>query len=1047
MKNILSILIVFLLGIQLNFQAQIGVGPAPYCMPLYSQIPCNQPNPSNTPGNFINDFIHSYNTNGATTNIINNASGCNAQNLSGIKNYRLWGCQHYMVCSPGQVITSNFQSGNTFAQGCAVFVDWNNDGIYNAAAFTGVVPGGEKVTRTAGVPGAGIMTAMPAWTVPNVPAGVYRMRVRCAYATSGLVIQPCNNYGYGETEEYYLYVNMQPVGIITATLNSNSPVCTGNTLSLSAVASGTGANTYTYTWSGPNSFTSSAINPTVAATTSLQSGVYTVTINPGACPITQTILVSVNQTPTITSITNNGPVCQGNSINITLNSTSSGTTTYNWSGPNTYTSNMMSPTINNAVPTNSGNYSVTVTNTFTNGTCSSVGYTSFAVVPVAQISVTPSYTLCQGTNLLLNSNVSGASGILWQGPNSYTSSLQNPSILNSNPSHSGDYTVTATFTSNQTTLTCSSSAVSNVSVVPMYPVTAVSNFNVCEGGIGTFSASASGGTPIYNWAGPNGFFSNNQVNVINNITPVATGNYSVSAVFSIGNVSCTTSNFTQLLVVPVGSITVVPNVDVCKGESAVLTATSNGAISYTWTGPNNFSVTAPNAVFANLTSTYSGVYTITTMYTNGNINCYNSNVTTLNVKPDIQFTLTPIGQLCYNQALLINGPSGATSYTWNGPGINVNSQNLYLPNATTVNIGTYSLAVDLNGCKTYGSTYVDVLDPIKWKYVPNEMTICKGQNFTVTTMSEGGSGNYAYTWNPYYGITGPTGSVQTGVGIGTTIYQISVYDIACPQYTITTPFKLNVNMPPVPKLSYEDKKCEPYCTIFNSKIGTESEYVSYSFNGQQTIFGDSSRICIPSGLHTLTVTALGLNGCTGTYTYGPIVVYPKPNANFTWDPKDPNTLSQSVVTFYPENKNSNYSYFWQLSASDTLTYFYPSRKFEEPGKYPISMMVTTEHGCRDTITKVLKVEDEFIMYIPSAFTPNGDGLNDVFQPKGLGIKFFTLSIFDRWGQEIYYNTDGKGWNGTYKGLEVQDGVYVYRVITIGNKGEKKEFKGHVTLMK
>lgn len=1048
-KNLLlSTFILLGLFLPNKVESQIGVGPAPYCMPLYSQIPCNQPNPSNTPGNFINDFIHGYNTNGATTNIVNNTSGCNAQNLSGTKNYRLWGCEHYLVCSPGQVITSNFRSGNTFAQGCAVFVDWNNDGIYNAANFTGVVPGGERVTRTAGVPGAGVWSAMPAWTVPNVPAGIYRMRVRCAYATSGLVIQPCNNYGYGETEEYYVYVNTQPAGVITATLGSNSPVCTGNSLSLTATASGTAANTYTYTWSGPNSFTSSAINPTIAATTSLQSGVYTVTINPGACPITQTIQVSVNQTPTITSISNDGPVCQGGVINITLNNTTAGVTSYSWTGPNGYTSNIQSPSINSVVPSNSGSYTVNVVNTFTNGTCSSVGYTSFAVVPIDQITTVSNQTLCQGTNLFLTSTVNGASGILWQGPNSYTSSLQNPSILNSNPTHSGDYTVTATFTSNQTTLTCSSSAVSNVSIVPMFPVMAVSNNNVCEGGIGTFSALASGGAPIYNWAGPNGFFSNNQINNINNITPAATGNYTVSAIFSIGTVSCMTSNFTQLNVVPMGSITVVPNIDVCKGQGAVLTATSNGAISYQWTGPNNFSVSTPTAVFANLTSTYSGVYTVTALYTNGSINCYNSNTSILNVKPDIQFTLSPMGQLCYNQSLLINGPAGATSYTWTGPGINVNSQSLYLPTTTTNNIGTYSLIVDLNGCKTYGATYVDVLDPIKWKYEPGEMTVCKGQNFTVTTMADGGSGNYAYTWNPYFGIAGPTGSVQVGTGVGTTIYQISVYDISCPQYTITTPFKLNVLQPPVPKLAVEDKLCEPYCAIFNSKIGDESEYVSYTFNGQQTYYGDSTKICLPAGTHVATVTALGLNGCTGTYTYGPIVVYPKPIADFTWDPKEPNTLSESVITLYPVNRNTNYSYTWELGPKDdTTTYIIPTVKFTEPGKYPISMMVTTEHGCRDTITKVIKVDDEFIMYIPNAFTPNGDGNNDTFQPKGLGIKSFTISIFDRWGREIYFNRDGKGWDGTFKGSIVQDGVYIYTIVAIDNKSGKKEFKGHVTLMK
>ena len=499
MKNIFqriaSILVVLTVLIPQIDSAQIGTGPAPYCMPLYSNIPCNQPFPSNAVGNSINDFIHSYNTNGATTNIVNNASGCNAQNLAGIKNYRLWGCQHYMVTSPGQVITSNFQSGNIFAQGCTVFVDWNNDGVYN--------PITERMTSTAGVPPAAVMTAMPAWVVPAVPNGTYRMRVRCVYFTNGPTIQPCNNYSYGETEEYYVYVGVIPPGVLTATLSSNSPVCTGGILSLTCAASGTAAPSYTYTWSGPNSFTSSVINPTIAATTSLQSGIYTVNINPGSCPITQTIAITVNPTPTITSITNNGPICQGSNIIFNTNALTSGTVLYNWVGPNGYTSNVLSPTIAGATPTNSGTYNFTVTNTFSNNaTCNATGISSLVVVPVNNVTVTPSYTLCQGSNLNLTANVLGASSYSWTGPNSFTSNIQNPFVNGVTPLNSGNYNITAFFTAGGTTLVCNSTAVSNLSVVAMNPVTAFATNNVCQDGTATFSANAVG-SPSYLWTGPN----------------------------------------------------------------------------------------------------------------------------------------------------------------------------------------------------------------------------------------------------------------------------------------------------------------------------------------------------------------------------------------------------------------------------------------------------------------------------------------------------------------------------------------------------------------
>src|SRR6188768_1420516 len=98
----------FILGITLlnsgDLFSQLGVGPAPYCMPLYGQIPCNQPNASNNGSNFINDFIHSFTSNGANTNINNVNTGCNSQNFSGTKNYFYWGCTDYMVTQPGQVV-------------------------------------------------------------------------------------------------------------------------------------------------------------------------------------------------------------------------------------------------------------------------------------------------------------------------------------------------------------------------------------------------------------------------------------------------------------------------------------------------------------------------------------------------------------------------------------------------------------------------------------------------------------------------------------------------------------------------------------------------------------------------------------------------------------------------------------------------------------------------------------------------------------------------------------------------------------------------------
>ncbi len=178
--------------------SQAGVGPAPYCMPAYSNTPCNQPNPSNNAANFINDFNDSFSTSGGATNITNNNTGCNAQVLVGAtEDYFFVACPKFLKVNPGQVITCNFLSGIIFDQGFAVFVDWNQDNIFAPA---------ELVCGTPGVP----LAATPAsanFTVPGAQAaGTYRMRLRCAYFTPGTSIDPCLIYGFGETEDYKLVV-------------------------------------------------------------------------------------------------------------------------------------------------------------------------------------------------------------------------------------------------------------------------------------------------------------------------------------------------------------------------------------------------------------------------------------------------------------------------------------------------------------------------------------------------------------------------------------------------------------------------------------------------------------------------------------------------------------------------------------------------------------------------------------------------------------------------------------------------------------------------
>jgi gliding motility-associated-like protein len=1056
MKNMMnkiaaSLLVVFAVGQAVHAQGP-GVGPAPYCMPAYGAIPCNQPGPSNSGSNYINDFINSVNTTGGAVNITNNNSGCNTQVIAGQQvNYTFF--THSLVACPGTPITINVQSGIIFGQGFSVFIDWNNNNVFNLP--------GERVASTPGVPGAGVFTALTFVIPVGQAPGTYRMRVRCMYATNGGVIDPCNYNYYGEAEDYRVVVNIPPG---QTTVTANSPLCSGQTLSLTSAIGGLIPGfTPTFTWTGPNSFTSSVQNPTLANVQPVASGIYSVNISTGSCPVQGTVQVYVNPTPTVTAA-NNGPLCQGSNLNLTTPAVPGGTlVNYNWSGPGGYVSNVQNPVIANAQPTNSGVYTITAVNNFSNGgVCQSSNTTSVGVVPVNQTTVTPTFTLCQGANL----NLTAANGVppnsyLWSGPNSFTSSFQNPSVNNTMPVHAGNYVVTASYATPGITLVCTSTAVSNVSIVATSPVTVSVPNNICQYATANLIASTNPAALAYQWNGPGGFTATGNNTTIANIQPNSTGAYVVTATWAIGSVSCNINGFNQINVVPVGDIAINPPTAVCYPSNVQLTSSSPGAISYNWTATTGFTSNVANPLLTAPGTTASGLYTVTTAYTNGALICYNSSTTQVTVNPIISFSLEPYRQVCYNSTYTLNGPNGATSYTWEGAGgFTSNNQILSIPSIQPGMAGGYTLSVNLGPCKTTASTQIEVLSPIAFTLTPGNKVICKGDEVKLQVAAAGGSHNNAFTWNPAVYLSSPTGSAQTAKPEGTTIYNVTGYDIACPNYTVSTSFTLTVNKAPEPDLQLAKVDgCEPLCLTYNSRTQKDATSIVYDFGDGRIVMADSFSYCLPDpGSYKLKIQTRGKNGCRGVYEHPELInVWPKPHTSLAWTPEVPST-TQNHVTFEPSHLYSPVvKYQWEFLGTsksngyDTASVKYPVRVYENTGKFPVLVISQTDKGCIDSVFKIIEIIDEFNIFIPNTFTPNGDGLNDVFNVKGLGLKAegYSMEIYDRWGSLVYSTKDAlKGWDGTVKGLMAENGVYVYKVKALGANGEgRKEYVGHVTLLK
>ena len=126
----------------------------------------------------------------------------------------------------------------------------------------------------------------------------------------------------------------------------------------------------------------------------------------------------------------------------------------------------------------------------------------------------------------------------------------------------------------------------------------------------------------------------------------------------------------------------------------------------------------------------------------------------------------------------------------------------------------------------------------------------------------------------------------------------------------------------------------------------------------------------------------------------------------------------------------------------------PSWYFSEAGNYPVALIVKNQWGCTDSVLKVVNVAEDFHIYVPNAFTPNGDDRNDYFLPVGRGLKTFNMKVFDRWGELLFESSDlSKGWDGTFKGMPAKTDVYVWKVAAVSAKGETKTMDGHVTLLR
>jgi gliding motility-associated-like protein len=182
-----------------------------------------------------------------------------------------------------------------------------------------------------------------------------------------------------------------------------------------------------------------------------------------------------------------------------------------------------------------------------------------------------------------------------------------------------------------------------------------------------------------------------------------------------------------------------------------------------------------------------------------------------------------------------------------------------------------------------------------------------------------------------------------------------------------------------------------------------------------------------------------------------VTIHPKPIAEFNYSPLKPIIDQNSEVSFYDATYGATaiqWDWYFMNTPSPHSSLQNPSFIYSDAGQYNVVLVVTSDKGCKDTIVKSIEVLEDHTFYVPNAFTPNGDGLNDVFLPKGVAVTKYELRIFNRLGEELMFTNDfERGWDGIYKGVLCKEDTYVWKINFTNVFSKSYSLTGHVTLLK
>lgn len=973
------------------------------------------------------------------------------------------------LCNNGTGTLNVAYSGGTGG----VNIQWQPGALYTAAYVPTAIPlpAGTAYTVTLTDANNCIFTRTVALTAPPALTAAITATVNtnCGQANGGATVTA--NGGTGGPFYAYQWNNgavtqgisnvlagpyqvvVRDVNNCTYTVVANIPNISGPTVSIvsssSVTCNGLANGTASISASGPLAITTTSwtgpVTPNPVNTpTNLVAGIYVVTVQDGAgCVSSASVLIN-QPTALVSSIASFTNVsCNSGSDGGATLLVNGGTPAYTYSWfptPSIQTNSVLS-----GVPI--GNYSVTITDA--NGCTRSNTVAISQPNPLLISTNTVINVSCNGgSNGQISTSINGgtpAYSINWA--SSSTVALgSNPVITNLNGTHT--YTLTVTDLKGCSTNTVY--VISEPSAISV--ISSATTPATCGNANGTASVNITGGTApyAYSWNTPTPQLSNTASNL-------SGGNWILTVTDNKGCVRQHSVNI-QAPILPTMTITGT-NISCNPGPnngSATITANGvpgSGGFLYFW---------SPSAQTGSIASGLGAAIhsaTVTDAY-----GCTVSGFIQITRPAAFVLPAIPHPTVCYGQAAQLQAAaSGGTApytYSWSAPITATNGGPVVV---NTLNTAQYNVsATDANGCNAGPENIiVNVKQPLIVS--GTSFSVCEGSFRTLTPnfispgqFSTAVLSNYSYGWSNGAGNI-PTNTIQPiyNAANNPVTYSVIVSD-GC---SISDTAFFTIDVKPLPRgtfTSTPNKGCAPLSvTLFGVSTNSNVTY-SWSLGGESTHgFGSPYTYNFPAaGVHTLHISMNNEHGCLrDTVIPNYIEVYPVPFAEFSATPWTASILSP-VITFTNQSQGAT-NYVWDFgdqSAATNTNVVNPTHPYNQVGQYNVYLVAINNKGCRDTIMHRVEITPDFAVFIPNAFTPDGNGRNDVFNVYGIGIdeERFKMEIFDRWGESVFVSeVFRKGWDGTIKGGSIigQEGVYVYKILVTDLEGNKKTYVGHVTLLK